>query len=307
VVTGASGFLGRSLVAALTSAEAEVLGVDRLAPEPQAVMPLGYRHLAGSFAARAEDVIGFLKRVPAEYRLVYHLAGIAHAGECEEEPELARKENIELTGAVVQALEASGGGRIVFPSSGSVYGDRNDEPVTEEAPLRGASVYAKTKIEAEAVIRSRAGLGRIGALILRLSNMYGAGIRPETVVGRILGQAAAREPIRVRDESPVRDFIHCADVVAALLEFAGGTPLEGAETYNLSSGVATSIGDLVGKTAELFKLAHLSPEITPQKAARRSYLVMSNERLKRNTGWEPRIRLCDGLRRSVMEMRNHGR
>jgi nucleoside-diphosphate-sugar epimerase len=307
VITGAGGFLGSRLVSALAPLADEVLGIDRLAPAPDAPRPRAYRHRTGVFAEHAQAAVDFLKAAPPERRLVFHLAGMADAGACRQNPRMAHAANVELTGSVLEALSAAGGGGVIFPSSGLVYGDRGERPFTEESPLIGDSVYAGTKIAAEKEIISRAQRGDVRGLILRLSNTYGRGISTETVTGRILAQAAAGRPIRVADESPVRDFIYSGDVIAALVKTADCLPAEGVETLNLSSGTATSIAELAALAAALFNLSHRSPETGRPAAAGRSYLVLSNEKLIRRTGWQPATSLAEGLRRSVMEMREHGR
>ncbi len=343
VVFGACGFLGRELVRLLLDSGARVLGVDTR-PWPGA-LPEGYAHEAGGEAALGQAA-AFLRQgraglagcsgscsagqggLPpgpplgeegydcagaaqdagrAGLAAFFHMAGLADAGACQKNPELARRLNVDL---VAEALAALSGVAcaFVFPSTGIVYGDALGRPAREDDPLLPAAQYARGKIEAEGLVRAACHAGPLRGAIARLSNLYGPGGGENTVLGRVLAQVRRGEPLRVWDESPVRDFLHVADAAEGLLRLglaanalvpgslASGPLAEGGcLTANLSTGAGTRIGALLDLAAELFHTSRLPQEREPDPAARVSSLVLDNARLTALTGWRPGIGLAQGL------------
>jgi UDP-glucose 4-epimerase len=318
-VFGACGFLGRLVARRLLQSGAQVLGIDTK-PWPGAT-PAGYAHsgdgaaalaMAATFlkaqtdtlippkgaAGQGASPLGTPQGGPAGF---FHLAGLADAGTCQRDPELAKRLNVDL---VVEALAALSGVRcaFVFPSTGIVYGDRLGRPAREDDPLLPAAEYARGKIAAEGLVRAASSEGPLRGAVARLSNIYGPGGGENTVLGRLLAQARRGEPLRVFDESPVRDFLHVDDAAEGLVRM-GLAALAGdsgqALTANLSTGVGTSVGALVDLCAELFHSSRLAPERQPDPRAHVSSLVLDNARLRALTGWRPSITLRQGLPGSI--------
>lgn len=309
VVFGSLGFLGREATRQLLDQGAAVLGIDTR-PYPGA-LPKGYAHSAEG----AADLPGALRQAAAfleesEGRkegpaLFLHLAGLADAGTCQREPELAKRLNVDL---VAEALAALAGlsCTFVFPSTGIVYGDGLDRPATEDDPLLPAAEYAHGKIEAEGLVRAACQERPLTGAICRLSNLYGPESGENTVVGRVLTQARSGGPLKVWDESPVRDFLYVSEAAEGLLRLGlaayglnanGQNPngQTGCLTANLSTGQGTGIGALVDLCAELFHIPRLPQERANTEQARTSHLVLDNHRLEALTGWKPRVGLRLGL------------
>jgi nucleoside-diphosphate-sugar epimerase len=157
------------------------------------------------------------------------------------------------------------------------------------------------KLAAEALIRSYAANFSCGSIIARLSNVYGPGMSEKTVVGKILAQAERGEPIRVMDETPVRDFIFSHDVVEALIRLSLLKRNNSALTVNVSTGIGVSIGSMVAEAAKLFSAPKAETRCKKDISESPSRLVLSNEKIKRLTGWAPLTRLAEGL----LKCKNH--
>jgi nucleoside-diphosphate-sugar epimerase len=302
LVTGASGFLGRKLVPELLRHGAHVLGVDQSAwPGDTGATPKGienYRHLQADLAGDLDPLADFLSQVPRSRRGVFHLAGLADAGNCKEFPDAAFKANVALTFRLLDLCRRVGGAKFIFPSTGLVYGDGLMRAATENDPVYPHSVYASTKIAAEALVRAYAVNYGCSAVIARLSNVYGPGIGENTVIGRILAQVSRGERIQVHDEHPVRDFIYIEDVVHALVALYPVELRPDDIIVNISTGEGTRIGEVVRSADHAFCGQH--GRLRPTSGNTSSHLVLANDKLKKLTRWAPSTGIGDGLARSIM-------
>ncbi len=303
VVSGAAGFLGRCIVKNLLGRGTEVLGID---PKPFDAGEIPYED-AGHYrheVSDLEDASGaacrFLMEVPRLRRTFYHIAGISDASLCKEDPLLAFQANVTLTVKALQCCREAGGAVFVFPSSGLVYGDALQGSANEDDAVTCSSVYGATKLAAESLVGAYASNYACPAIIARLSNVYGPGSGDRTVIGRILGQARARSPLRVFDERPMRDFIFSEDAAEGLVRLASAAIDGKCFTINLSTATAVSIGEVVETAAQLTNSSRLSPEQGNLPGGSPSRLVLSNRRLKELTGWTPQTTLTEGLQKSLM-------
>jgi nucleoside-diphosphate-sugar epimerase len=167
LVTGATGFVGRAVVATLAADGDEVHAAVRRAPSP----PLQ----PGVAVARHGDLAGPIDWAPllAGIDCVVHLAGIAHAG-----PGIAEERydqvNHRAIGSLAAAVRAAGIARIVFVSSiRAQTGPTADHLVTEADEPRPTDPYGRSKLAAERAIQ-RSG---VPFTILRPVLIYGAGVK----------------------------------------------------------------------------------------------------------------------------------
>lgn len=163
VVTGASGFVGRRLVAALAASGRTVLALDRCDLREK---PLQVRMLVADICDRAA-----LDRACSGAEVVFHLAALLpqrRASRAE-----MRRVNVEGTRTVVEAARAAGVLRLVLLSSAEVYGIPTEVPCSESARLLPIGEYGRNKVEAEA-IALRA--GRPEAVVLRPPTIVGPGM-----------------------------------------------------------------------------------------------------------------------------------
>lgn len=170
---------------------------------------------------------------------IVHLAGVTGAA-CAAAPDRAFDVNVRSVETVADVGGELGVEVVVFPSTSAVYGDEYTEPVSESAELNTKSLYAETKARAEDILRERS-LAAIGprAVILRIFNVYGSGLK-ESLVERLLNSTPA-DPVPLRgldvfsrDYSSVTDI---ARVMESALFMADDTRCV---TLNIGSGVATS-------------------------------------------------------------------
>ena len=293
IVTGARGFLGSRLCPALLARGIRVTSLDR-----QDEGPSGCDHRPGSLADTLPQALAGLRDAAPGRTVLFHLAGMADARACADAPDLAREANVDLVRSVMDEAVAHGVACVVFPSTGYVYGE--DGTFDESAAANPVSEYAKTKLAAERLLMQYA--DRCAVRIARLSNVYGPGSSPATVVGRLLDQIRRGKELEVWNPAPVRDFIHVDDVAEGMVRIAsipGSAPV----AVNLSTGIGTSIGEVV----ELASCITGQPWRLPASGeSRPSVMVLDNTRLREMTNWTPQVLMTIGLRGCFTAIRPMG-
>lgn len=237
-VTGASGFIGRRLVALALNRGWRVVALVR---DPAS---LGMSN-SNLHVVRWEAGVAVPVESLRSCRAVCHLAAFIppdyrdprYAGECFRVNALGAIE-------VARAATEAGVGRFVLFSSGQIYAPRG-RPATEDDPIgisHHAAFYLASKIASEAFVDHFRVEKTLPVTVLRLGSVYGPGMRERGVVASFLAGALAGKPLDVRDGGiHTIDLVHVDDVVAAALNAvarqAGGT-------FNVGSGVLTSILEL---------------------------------------------------------------
>jgi UDP-glucose 4-epimerase len=195
--------------------------------------------------------------------------------------------------------------RVVFISSGgTVYGTPQYLPVDEAHPTEPQVSYGITKLTIEKYLGLYRQLHGIRPVILRVANPYGERQRIETAqgaVGVFAHRALQNQSIEIwGDGSVTRDYIHVQDVAEA---FACALTYEGEQTcFNISSGTGFSLNELVTMLGEVLGKP-LDVRYKPGRPFDVKVNVLSNALACRELGWAPRIRMRDGLERTVEWMR----
>ena len=168
-------------------------------------------------------------------------------------------------------------GTFVYASSGVVYGDASDTPFVHDAKVTPTDLYSRSKVHNEALALAA------GGTVLRLSNLFGAGMSPHNVIADIARQLPHTGPLKVRDDMPVRDFLSAnavADAIVMLLQ----TPCPG--ILNLGSGVGMSIRELALLALRAVGQQGRDIAVT-QPSARRSVNILDIAETQRRLGWSP--------------------
>jgi GDP-4-dehydro-6-deoxy-D-mannose reductase len=297
LVTGASGFVGRYLVEALRSQDAQVLACGGPREAAEAFFPLD---LSDGAAIRAAlDV--------ARPAVVFHLAAQTFVPESFASPLATYQTNTIGTALLAAAVRdyAHAGApmpRIVFTSSAEVYGARDpgDFPLHEALDLRPANPYAASKAAAEAILLSEARSLGLDAVVARAFNHIGPGQSDRFVIASFAKQlaaiAAGADPLLlVGNLGAARDFLDVRDVVAAYLALARDG--ESGAVYNVCSGTAVTIRDLL---RELMTIARVPVEVREDPQRMRPLdvpvFVGSADKLRARTGWRPTVTAVASLR-----------
>lgn len=270
LVTGASGFIGRHLVARLRGAEYEPIALDRA---------------SGDVSSAAT----WREFPPAD--VVVHLAGKSFVPDSWEDPGAFLRSNLSGT---VEALEYCRTHRahLVFLSS-YMYGDAVRQPIPESSPLVAKNPYALSKKLAEEACTFFA--DRLGAsvTVLRPFNIYGPGQSEAFLVPTILRQLGSRNEVLVRDLEPRRDYIYVSDVVDAIVRAVSARP--GFAVLNLGSGRSHSVAELIHTIQQVWGT---DLPVTSEGVRRPDEImdtVADISRAEQCLGWKPQFNLRQGL------------
>jgi UDP-glucose 4-epimerase len=202
----------------------------------------------------------------------------------------------------MEAMRDVGVRRVVFISSGAVYGNQNTQPLQENARPSPRSPYAVSKLAAEYYVSTIGDLWRIESVSLRVFNAYGPGqhLPPShpPVIPNFLRQAMRGGTIVMHSEgSQTRDYVYLDDVVSAMIA-AATAPGINHQVINIGSGSETSIRDLVRLVTEVTGTKTeiiANPRTDPGVSRMCADISLSREKL----GYQPRISLADGLRLTI--------
>ncbi|MGW4088862.1 NAD-dependent epimerase/dehydratase family protein [Nocardia sp. NPDC004750] len=262
LVTGANGYLGQAVVRLLAGAGHEPIAMVRDSGSPPRV------------TTRVADLLdedGLRKAVDG-VEAVCHLGGLTRARESAADPLRYFRVNTGGTVALLDAMAAAGISRLVFASTGSIYGTPEQQPMTERLPDAPPHPYAASKLAAEWAISAQAGTGRLSATVLRLMNVAGgADPDPTRLIPRAFAAARNGSALEVNgDGSAVRDYLHIDDAAAAFVACIENMPPKGEfRRFLIGSGRGSSILDVVAaverRTGRRIQLIHRPP--APEPAA----------------------------------------
>ncbi len=293
LVTGADGFVGRWLVRAARADGWDVTAVIG----PGGTMPeawLTTDQLVGVTAMTADfdslEAIARVARVPAD--AVVHLAAMASGAAARQDPEAAMRINGTASVLLLQQLhEFAIAPRMLFVSTGEVYGAGHDGPIHEDTEVNPVSPYAASKAAAEVGLLEMAEAGILDLVVARPFPHTGPGQSPSFVLPaltkRIREAARIGKPeIAVGNLDVVRDFLDVRDVVRAYLQLLEHG--ESGSCYNVASGTGQHLGHCVEMLAERIGV-QVRPVVDPAlvRPADIPVLIGDATRLRSLTGWAP--------------------
>lgn len=297
LVTGGAGFLGVALANRLAGDGHQVRVIDDLsAGDPRRLDP-------AVFFTR-----GDVADIPKLWTLlhgvdcVYHLAARVSVAESILYPRDYNHVNVGGTVSVMEAMRDAGVKRVVFASSGALYGEQAHQPVAEDQRANPDSPYGVSKLAAETYVRTIGVLWGIETVALRIFNAYGPGqpIRPAhpPVVPQFLKQALTGGSLVILgDGEQTRDFVYVDDVVEALLAAATAADVDQL-VINIGSGEEVSVNALVAAVERVVGKSVSVIHNTDQGGGV-SRLCADIKLAQRLLGFQPVTGLEEGLHKTV--------
>ena len=324
LVTGGTGYIGSHTVVELQHSGYEVIIIDNLSNSGADVVD-NIEKVSGIRPVFEElDCLDYngLDALFARYKgieAIIHFAASKAVGESVQKPLLYYRNNLVSLINLLELMPEHQVGGIVFSSSCTVYGQPDELPVTEKAPIKKAeSPYGNTKQINEEIIRDTVASGApVNAILLRYFNPIGA--HPSALLGELpngvpqnlipyLTQTAIgiREKLSVfgddyntPDGSCIRDFIHVVDLakahVIAIDRILQKKQKSDVEVFNIGTGRGLSVLELI-HAFESATGVKLNYEITGRRAGDIEQVWADPEYANKELGWKAGTNVEDTLR-----------
>jgi UDP-glucose 4-epimerase len=304
LVTGGAGFIGSALVDRLVADGHEVVVIDDLSTGRM-------ENLAGALGTGAveylkADITG--PELPeavgdARAEVVYHLAAQIDVRRSVADPLGDARVNVIGSLAVALAAAQAGCRRIVFAASGgTAYGEPDPGllPVPEDIPGTVTSPYGVAKRAVEDYLASFEALFDLETVSLRLGNVYGPRQDPHGeagVVAIFCDRLVNGDPVVVYgDGEQTRDYVYVDDVVEAFVASSSAAGASG-RRINIGTGRETSVLGLYQALREVTGFGP-EPRSAPPRPGELQRIALDPSRARGILGWQARVRLPDGLRRT---------
>lgn len=305
LVTGASGFLGRSLVSWLRTQghDTWVIVHDEDLDCP------GVRRIRGSVSD-----IATCERAMVESRAdaVFHLAAQALVPHARLDPYGTLESNVRGTYSMLEAFRRHRGPEAlaIVASSDKAYGNTGIRGVyCEISPMRGRGPYDVSKSCTDLIAQSYSYEYGLPIGIVRAGNIYGPG---DTDLTRIVPSVASalvsgRAPVLTSDGTPVRDYLYISDAVEAYASMLRHVPgSSGPQAFNFSGGEPVSASRLAELAIGIAGIDGMRAKVLGTRTGEIQRQVLDSTLARRLLSWSPSVSLETGLRRTIDWWRSRG-
>jgi len=300
LVTGGAGFIGSNIVEELVRRHAKVKVLDNFVTgRKENLNPKAKFYQTSIIGPEVEEIF---KKEKFDYVYHYHFAFHSPAG-------LAGTPVVDIdniSGAIYlltfsHKYEVK---KIIFASTGYVYGNTANIPTKETEPIcpisfYGSFVIAKTTVENYLKFFNK--FFGLPYVIFRYPNPYGPRQIRGAMVDYIQSLAAGKQAKIWGDGQKTRDYIYIDDVVRANLLALDLSPNYPDPVFNISTGIETSLNDLYKKIAVLLK-REPEPIYLPDRPGEQIRYCLDYSKAKEAMGWKPEYSLDEGLKLRLKDL-----
>ncbi len=301
LVTGGAGYVGSHMVDALVRQGAAVTVLDDLRQGHRAALPPGVELVVANVADSdaLDAVLG-----GRAWHAIIHFAALSLVGESMHQPLRYLRENASGAFTLIDAAIRHGVPRFVLSSTANLFGEPEQVPIAEDAPLRPSSPYGESKLMIERALQWADKCHGLRSACLRYFNAAGADPDgrigedhdPEThLIPLVIDAALGRRgevtvfgtDYDTRDGTCIRDYIHVTDLCAAHL--CALDRLESASvTYNLGNGQGHSVREVIA-AVEAVSSRRVPVRHGERRPGDPAVLVAASDLIKAEAGWTPRF------------------
>ena len=310
LVTGAGGFIGSHLVEELVERGASVKALVRYNSRGT------YGWLDGSPAAvkkSIEFIQGDLRdhecvdKAVKGCKYVFHLGAMISIPYSYINPVEVMQVNLNGTQNVLNSCLRYNVERIMHTSTSEVFGTAFYVPIDEKHPYQGQSPYSASKIAADKLVESYYRSFQLPAVTIRPFNTFGPRQSARAIIPTIISQLFTGNRLNLGSITPTRDFTFVSDTVAGMVASMEPVGALGSE-INLGTNTEISIGELISLIGVLMnKKIDISVDekrVRPEKSEVER-LLSDNRKALSILGWQPRIKLQDGIEKTIKWMKDN--
>lgn len=296
LVTGGAGFIGSHLTDAFIAQGHEVVVIDNLVTGRKENLNPNAKFYETDI--RSAEVAEIFAR--EKFDAICHQAAQLDVRKSVADPRYDADVNILGTLNLLEQARATGVKKILFASSGgAMYGEQEKFPADEEHRTWPASPYGITKLTCEKYIAVFGQMYGMTYGLMRYANVYGPRQSPHGEAGVVAIFAArllaGEQAVINGDGKQTRDYVYVGDVVAANVAALNYTH---SDYFNVGTGIETDVNELFAiinrTTGNRAQEQHV-----PAKAGEQMRSVLDWSKAKRLLGWEPKMKLNDGLAETV--------
>jgi len=299
LVTGAAGFIGSNLTKTLLAENFEVIGIDDLSAGT-------LENVTKKLDFRKQDICETsLAKHFEGVDVVFHLAAKNCLADCAENPVDTARINVMGTANVLDACVRNKVGHVIYSDTSAEYEGILEFPsvIEKTKPL---SVYACSKQGGALMCQGFANYYGLNVSTVRYFNVYGPAqdwrrVIPPVMSAFTIKLLTGEQPKIYGSGKKRRDFIHVDDVNAFHLKLIREKALQGG-TYNLGTGEDYSVLEIFEKIRSIVG-SKIEPEFCPELPGEAERTLADLTQTK-ETGWNPKIGLNEGLSRFIGTIRN---
>jgi UDP-glucose 4-epimerase len=302
LVTGGAGFIGSHTVDALISLGAQVTVIDNLSTGSRSNLNPKAKFYETNVADSGIEEI--LEREKPQ--IIYHFSFFVLVPKSVENPLLDIDNVIGSIRILKKAKEMGGLEKFVFISSGFLYGNTRNLPAKETEPMEFITPYVVTKNAIENYLKFYKKSFAIPYVILRYAAVYG----PRQVTGAMADYirklSAGQQADIWGDGTKTRDYVYIDDVVRANLAVLDIPNNHQNPVFNIGTGKETTLNTVYFKIAELLGVKG-SPIYHPDRPGEQMRYSLDYGKINNELGWEPQVKLEEGLAKILSFGGLHGK
>lgn len=300
LVTGGAGYIGSHTVRQLGDAGYEVITYDNLATGSAKAL-LNGSLFVGDLADKLALELAFSQH---QFEAILHFAASISVPESVAKPLDYYTNNTRNTLNLLHCCKKYGVKKFVFSSTAAVYGEPQENPVSESCPTNPINPYGWSKLMSEQMIRDYGFSSDFKFVILRYFNVAGAELTGrigqsspkashlmrvacDAALGNIPGVSIFGTDFDTPDGTGIRDYIHVEDLAAAHIDALRYLENGGAsEILNCGYGQGYSVREVLNKLKEITGIDFPVIE-APRRAGDPACVISSGDRIRQVLGWQP--------------------
>ena len=304
LVTGGAGYIGSHVSNLLLDKGYEVTIIDSLITGSKSVVPKKAKLIICDISDK-KKIKEIIKN--NKFDLVMHFAGLIRVDESVKKPKRYNEFNFEKSKIFLKICIKNNLNKIIFSSTASVYGNPNNNNVSEDDPINPLNPYAMSKLKFENFLVEESNKGKINYIILRYFNVAGAdeklrtGLlsKYSTHLIKIACEVASgkRDEIVINgddyetyDGTAIRDYIHVSDL--ADIHLVSGIYLidnDKSHIFNCGYGIGYSVKDIIKNFNEILD-NKIKYRIGPRRLGDSKMVVANPNKFNDFFSWKPKFK-----------------